>query len=195
MDADATTMRNGHPTGLSWYAAHARPELKKPQTEPEWSKRLAALLTESGWASAAECRYPVQGSRQKCDVVIALPGGGKLWLEVKGAWKQWWQERGGEHIYRSYLLHPLLPGLDKSRTHTAALDLQKLKVITREHGTHTGLLLIGFDGAEPMQPDVDEFARLAGLDHPSWQSWRDSWPDSRRQGQFVRCWLWVSPIA
>ena len=149
----------------------------------------------------AECRYPVQGSRQKCDVVITLPqdvagggGGGKLWLEVKGAWKQWWLERGGEHIYRSYLLHPLVPGLDKSKTHTAALDLQKLKAITPEHGTLIGLLLIGFDGANPMQPDVDEFVRLARLDQPPWESWQDCWPDERRSGQFIRTWLWIKPV-
>ena len=194
MDAEATTMRDGHPTGLSWYSAHSRPELKRPNTEPEWSKRLAAMLTQRGWPSTAECRYPVQGSRQKCDVVVTLPEGGTLWLEIKGAWKDYWLVRGNRRLYRSYLLHPFVPGLDKSKTHTAALDLQKLNAITRQQGTHIGLLLLGFDGAEPMQPDVDEFVRLARLHQPAWHSWRDSWPDERRPGQFIRCWLWIREI-
>ena len=44
MDEEATTVRDGSPTGLSWYGGHSRPDLKKPHTEVEWSKRLAELL-------------------------------------------------------------------------------------------------------------------------------------------------------
>lgn len=191
MDAEATTVRNGHPTGLSWYGAHARPELKgKFPTECEWTKRLSALLCELSRGSRAECAYPGD-SGEKCDIVVIPAEGARLWLEVKGAWKQWSIENGYRSTYRAHLL----ARESKGRSHTALTDLAKLNAITREHGTHIGLLLIGFDGAESMHDDVDEFVVLAGLDEPVWCEWSDSWPDSRRPGQSVRCWLWIRQIA
>ena len=54
MDGEADTVCDGHPTGLSWYAAHSRPGLKRPRTEPEWSKRLALLLSQRGIPAASE---------------------------------------------------------------------------------------------------------------------------------------------
>lgn len=199
MDAEAETVRDGHATGLWWYGAHARPESKRSRTEVEWSKRMASLLNERGVTAKCEHRYPSSraGNRQHVDVLITLPaefGGGRLWLEVKGAWKQYWLERGSERIYRSYLFHPLVAGLDATKTHTAALDIEKLKGISPTHGSHVGFLLIGFDGEEPMEGDVREFARLAGIDAQPWQCVLDAWEDVRRPGQHVRCWLWVRAV-
>ena len=201
MDQEAAP-REGKSTGLLWYAAHSRPDLKRPQTEPEWSKRVAVLLSEAGYPARCECRYPISGSRQKCDVVVDLPPpkGGKLWLEIKAAWKHWWMNnRGkyGERIYRSYLFSPLLPGLDVAKSHTAALDLRKLETIPREHGTHIGLLLIGFDGEGEysMLSDVQQFVALAKLKDLRWQMSSDWWEDHHRPGQFVRSWLWTREIS
>jgi len=197
MDAEAVTMRDGHPAGLSWYGAHTRPDSKKSRTEPEWSKRLAKLLRDRGFLANCEHRYPAPNARKKCDLMISTSesdGGEKFWIEVKGAWKHWWLQRGGERIYHSYLFHPLVAGLDQSKTHTAALDLRKLREITRTVGTHIGLLLVGFDGENPMDPDVQDFVRLAKLDDRAWQMHKDSWPDTRRDGQFVRCWCWLREV-
>lgn len=192
MDAEAEVLRDGNPTGLSWYAGFSRPELKRPRTEPEWSLRLAILLSECGFPSHAERTYPT--SRKKCDLVIEVPELGRLWLEVKGAWKQWWVDRGNEFTYRSYLFHPLLPGLDSSKKHTAAFDLKKLDAVSRDNGSHVGLLLVGFDGDAEIGPDIDAFRRLAELDANVWSEFSDWWPDEHRSGEFVRCWLWIREI-
>ncbi len=45
MDAEATTItEKGQPTGLSDYGRNARQDISRPQTEVEWSTKLAELL-------------------------------------------------------------------------------------------------------------------------------------------------------
>jgi hypothetical protein len=124
MDLEACLPRGASPTGLAWFGGHREPEKKRPRTEPCWSQRLAELLPAHGFPAQAEVRYP-SAPRDKCDVVASLPDGSAVWVEVKGAWKEYWRGKS-ELIYRSYLLHPLVPGLDTSKSHTAALDLVKL---------------------------------------------------------------------
>lgn len=194
MDAEASTQRDGDPTGLSWYGAHAKPTQARPQTEPAWSQRLASLLSAGGYPAVAECRYPglPSGKRNSCDVVVRTEAG-KLWVEVKGAWRDYWSAEKNLWIYRSYLLHPLLPNLDTSKTHTVPLDLEKLARITAEHGSAVGMLLVGFERPDdPMDQDVAELTRLAGLDR--WETWVDRWPAAHVPEQTVRCWLWVRPL-
>jgi hypothetical protein len=192
MDAEATTSRNGQPTGLNWYGGHARPHLKKPQTEPCWSKRLAELLTERGLPTTAEVPYPSStgGRRRKSDLVITLPSGQRFWIEVKGAWKAYWAATGKLGIYRSYLAYR--PGSNLlAKSHTAALDLDKLASLGRHDATHVGLLLVGFDsGAFPMQNDIDAFCQREKLDRPPWKLNSATWPDARRPNESVRCWFW-----
>ncbi len=193
MDDEATSMHKS-PTGLLDYGRHARPELRRPQTEPEWTKRLAVLLAESGRSVRAEVRYPSlsAGRHNRCDLVI---GGceGPLWLELKGAWKTYWARRRGDWIYRSYLLHPIVPGLD-AKSHTAALDVRKLATIKPKDGSHVGLLLVGFDSQDaPMDHDVAELTRLSNLAGLTWRSWSKEWDDQRRPGERVRVWLWIQP--
>src|SRR5207302_821765 len=121
MDSEANVSKDGYPTGLAWYGGYFRPDCKRPPTETSWTQRLSQLLTEAGIATKAECRYPGQ-TRCKCDNVVQLSDGRRLWMENKGAWKEYWRSNGGLGIYRSYLFHPLLPGLDP-KTHTVPLDL------------------------------------------------------------------------
>jgi hypothetical protein len=196
MDAEADTTCGGEPTGLNYYGAHARPELKKPQTEPKWSKRLATLLRESGYDAQAEVPYPnlPPGKRNRCDVVVSTPQGDRLWLELKGAWKHYWMTHGEAWIYRSYLLHPLIEGLD-TKSHTAALDIEKLKTITAADGTHVGLLLVGFDSVEhDMDGDVAELVRLATLDSTTWYAANIAWCDARRKDENVKAWAWLRSV-
>src|SRR5262245_44347022 len=127
MDGEATTRfrTSGRPVGLSDYGWHARPGLKRPQNEVEWSNRLAQLLTANGFPVTREREYPgqshVSGRRKiRCDLVVKLTGERTLWVEVKGAWRTYW---GGGHVtYRSYLFHPLVPGLI-AKCHTVPLDM------------------------------------------------------------------------
>ncbi len=190
MDAEATVRADGSPTGLSWYGGHYKPEQKRPRTEVAWSKRLAELLPQHGYPTRAEVPYPAS-PKCRCDDVIVLPDGKKLWLEVKGAWKQYWLDQGGSWIYRSYLLHPLLPGLDASKTHTVPLDLRKLDPLRPPDADRVAILLIGFDRSDNhMDGDVAELVRMACLDGEPWEGAEDRWPDPYRPGFNVRCWLW-----
>jgi hypothetical protein len=190
MDQEADTLYpTGNPTGLHDYGKHARPEQKRPQTEPNWTKRLSVLLPARAIPTTPEVHYP-DDSGCKCDLVVSLPGGVEFWLEIKGAWKQWWIENGSDWIYRSYFFHPLVPGLDP-KTHTVPLDLEKLRRLRPPHATHVGSLLVAFDSeSAPVESDVAELVRLAGLASEPWTTDRAWWPDARRPGRFVKCWLW-----
>jgi hypothetical protein len=198
MDAEASTICAGKPTGLSSYGYHLQPTAKRTQTEPAWSKRLAVLLTEAGFPAKAECRYPCTPPpghrRQSCDVVVELPGGGRLWLELKGAWRAYWKARGGLLIYRSYLLHPLVPDLDP-KSHTVPLDLEKLGRLPPADAAHVAALLIGFEADDdPMDADVAELVQLAELGQAPWTTHADRWPAHHQPGHSVRCWLWSWPV-
>src|SRR5262245_55555802 len=85
MDDEACTPKGGYPTGLAWYGGHFRPECKRPPTETSWTRRLEQLLPTYGFPTKREVCYPYKGSL-KCDNVITLADGSKLWLENKGAW-------------------------------------------------------------------------------------------------------------
>jgi len=192
MDMEANKLVRDQHTGLYWYGGYAKPEQKKPQTEACWTKRLAELLREEGYQVKDETQYPglPKGRKNRCDLVIELSDNGKLWLEIKGAWKSYWYSRKKQSIYKSYLFYPLKPGL-MEKSHATALDLEKLEQIRPPYGTCTGLLLIGFDSMEyPMDNDITEFIRLAGLDNSPWESAYDGWDDAYRDGERVRCWGW-----
>ncbi len=191
MDQEAVPSASGIPTGLNWYGGHSRRELKRPQSEPEWSKRLARLLTEGGYPAQYEVPYP-NLTRCRCDLVVNLGASVRFWIEVKGAWKHYWNAQiGSEFLYRSYLYHPLLPGLDQTKTHTAALDLEKLRSLSSVDARYVGLLLIGFDSSlHDMANDINAFKKLATLHKKPWCEDYRHWPDARRPKERVRCWFW-----
>lgn len=168
MDQEASTVCKGHPTGLQDYGRHARPELKRPQNEPEWSKRLARLLTERGLPSSAEVKYP-HDPRKKCDVVATLGPGQRLWIELKGAWRDYWRKQGGMYIYESYLFHPLKEGLD-DKSHTVPRDIEKLARLHPPEAQQLGLLLIGFERPDDtMDADVASCGNwLGSAASPTW---------------------------
>jgi len=198
MDAEAEPTADGVPTGLNWYGGHARKELKKPQSEPEWSKVIAARLRAQRFNAEAEVRYPDTESagagRKRCDVVVTDDAGRRTWIEIKGAWRTYWEQSGSLLLYRSYLLHPLVDGLDP-KTHTVPLDMKKLAALRKPDADEAVILLVGFDSAEsPMDDDVAELASLAGLDEAPWSLATDEWDDAQRSGERIRCWLWRRPV-
>ena len=195
MDAEAITVRDGAVTGLSWYGAHSQHGRPKPRTEPEWMVRLARLLEELGLHTIREAMYPdlTKNTKNRCDLLMYMPNGEKVWVEVKGAWKEYWRNHS-ESIYRSYLLHPLVPGLDQTKTHTVPLDLEKLARLHKPEADHVGMLVVGFDSTNaPMDDDIRELCRLSGLGSDPWQTFTDGWDDARRPLERVRCWLWIRP--
>jgi hypothetical protein len=193
MDAEAGPRADGKATGLWWYGGHARPELKRPQSEVEWSRRLGVLLADAGYATRREVPYPDK-PRDRCDLVVALRDGRRLWLEVKGAWKDYWLRKGGAGIFRSYLLHPLVPCPSMGKSHTAALDLVKLRRLGPDVADVVAFLLVGFDTADaPLAPEFDELASSAQLGVAPWTGTADSWSDS--QGRGVHVCLWWQPTS
>ena len=197
MDEEATTIsEKGEPTGLSDYGRHARPELKKPQCEVEWSRRLGELLRPHFSGVEAEFPYPSYAllpnmKRQRCDLVITLSDGQRVWLEIKGAWRDYWGGQSG--IYRCYLLFPLDPSADAGKSHTVPFDLQKLGALQRPDAHHVAELLIGFEKPDdPMGEDIQTLTDLAGLS--DWAGSTDTWDSPTVAGQRVRTWLWHREI-
>lgn len=193
MDREAVPRPDGQATGLWWYGGHARPGLKKPQTEVEWSRRLGVLLTAAGYPTRREVPYPDK-PRDRCDLVVTLNDGRRLWLEVKGAWKDYWVARGGAGIFRSYLLHPLVPYPSMKKGHTAALDLAKLTRVGPPDADLVALLLVVFDTDDaPAAGDVEELVSLAKLDRAPWSTFADDWKDAKGRGVHARLWLRDTP--
>lgn len=194
MDKEAVASAKGSPTGLSWYGGHFEPDKMRPRTEVCWSQRLAQLLPEHGYPARTEVPYP-HHPRWRCDDVVTLPDGRRLWLENKGAWKDYWHQQCKLSIYRSYLLHPLVAGLDASKSHTVPLDIEKLAGLRSSEADCAAILLIGFDSDRaPMGEDVAQLIELARLDQVPWSTATDQWPDAYRTGCHVRCWLWWRPV-
>lgn len=195
LDAEARAPAGDTPTGLCYYGLHYEPHRARPRTEPCWSKRCAQLWEEYGYAAEAEVPYPGQ-KRMWCDNVITFPDGKTLWLELKGAWKTYWAECGKLRMYQSHLFHPLLPGLDKSKKHTAATDVSKLQLLHKPYADLVGLLLLGFDcESYSIAADVQQFQVLAKLDAAPWSLFSDSWPDPYRPEQREHAWLWIRPAS
>ena len=193
MDAEAGPRPDGKQTGHWWYGGHARPELKRPHTEVEWSRRLGVLLTAAGYPTRREVPYPDK-ARDRCDLVVTLNDGRRLWLEVKGAWKDYWVARGRAGIFRSYLLHPLVARPSMKKGHSAALDFAKLTRVGPPDADLVALLLIVFDTDDaPAAVDVEELVSLAKLDRAPWSSYADDWKDAKGRGVHVRLWLRDTP--
>lgn len=195
MDEEARPNTKGQATGLNWYGGFREPSKRRPRTEVCWSQRLHELLPQNGFPTRLEVPYP-NLRRCKCDNVVTLQDGSTLWLENKGAWKDYWTQKRNLTTYRSYLLHPLVSGLDASKSHTVPLDLKKLASLSSPPADHVGLLLIGFEQhGQGMEKDIEELERLAGLGQSPWKSAKESWEDSHRPGGHVRCWYWQRQVA
>jgi hypothetical protein len=187
MDREAVP-REGKPTGLWWYGRHARPELRRPSTEVAWTAALTTRLGRDDYAVEKEVPYPDR-RRDRCDLVVQLPDGRRVWVEVKGAWKDYWLKKGGVGIFRSYLLHPLVPFPSMGKTHTAALDLVKLERLGPDVANIVAFVLIGFDTADaPLAPEFVEFTSRAQLGCAPWTGAADSWHDAQGRGVHVRLW-------
>lgn len=177
MDAEALPV-NGKPTGLNWYGGWARPDLKRPQTEVEWTKVLAKRL-----GCQREIPYPSH-PKKRCDLVVDRT----CWIEVKGLWPAYWAAQGQRAIYEAYLFDPLKSS-KLGKSHTAARDVIKLGGLLAKDAAVVGLVLVGFDSVrEPCNADISEFAQLAGLG--SWWHGSAAWEDAQMTGQMVKVWGW-----
>ncbi|MFH1998330.1 MAG: hypothetical protein ABIK28_01555 [Planctomycetota bacterium] len=197
MDEEATSLtKTGQPTGLSDYGRHARKDLSKPQAEVVWSRRLAQLIAPHVTQVRTEVRYPDYAvpdarKRQRCDLVVQLDSRQSIWIEVKGAWRDYWG--GDNRIYRCYLLHPLVSDADAGKTHTVPFDFAKLAALHAPEADHVAELLIGFENPEDSM--LDDVATLVELAHLSeWSGSETSWMSPSVPNQRVRGWFWHRPV-
>jgi hypothetical protein len=185
MDAEATPTPDGHATGLSWYGKHRHPQQVKPKTEPSWTQRLEELLEDAGFETYKEISYPEDPAfcaKRLCDNVVVFPDQSVMWMENKGAWKEWWRQQGKVGKFRSHLMES---------GNSALHDVEKVAPLCEPHAQWLGILLLGFDSsAAPMEPDVAEFAARAQIDCEPWVPASMHWPDRWRPGERVHAWFW-----
>jgi hypothetical protein len=181
LDAEAVPLPNGNPVGLWWYARHLRRDEAKPKNcrnEEDWSRRIKDLMTAQGIPATCERFYPAPPKR-RCDLVIEWPGLGRVWLEVKGAWRH--NDSGGTLKNPSYRKH-LCAATD---------DLDKVCSLDSATAEHVGLLLIGFDTSD--EPISEDDVELVGSNarRQGWIKQQVSWPDLNRRNGRIHVWLWL----
>ena len=197
MDNEAETpVGEGFRAGLVNYAAHRG--MGARQDERSINQGLKELFSQFGWTAETEVRYP--GRRKKCDIVVSVPSTGKLWLEIKLAWKAWFSaakrkiEYNSESIYRSYLLGPLYGGLEKS--HSALQDIEKLGSLGHPEADYVTGLLVGFDSTDsPMVQDVEDLVDKSGLLEKEWSVFGpEIWHDRNCDKCRFCCWCWIRKV-
>lgn len=210
IEADATTVRDGYPTGLRWLHAHLG-RTGKDTTEDAISEALAERLPGGGDIVSAQTQVPYPNrlrelddgvTRGTCDLALELAGRGRMWVEVKCAWPYL---REGTELRRNaaYVKHVVSP------TEGAARDFAKLAPVAAEEAHAVAVLLIGFDIDDPDSPFAIADAQLNELEangrvhedgwHRIETEWRDPHPArvyDHVLGQRcrTRCLLWVREL-
>ena len=129
--------------------------------------------------------YPVVAGRrrqQRCDLVLSWPNLGRIWMEVKGAWRH--NDRPGLQRNGSYLKH----------LHSAAEDAAKLLRVDTTAADYLALLLIAFDQQGDPIPASDIDVVRQQTRARGWREQSTSWNDSFRPAGKVMIWLWTAPV-
>lgn len=160
----------------------APPRSVKEEDAITWM--MGEFLNRDGKRRAAPwVVYPT--TRKTCDLVVDLQSGGRLWLEVKLAWKAWFNCSGTIGRSSSYI--PYLLG-SKHKTHSTADDFGKLQKLGPPED-HLAMLLIGFDTVDgPMDSEVGQFHKTGAAD--GWVCDRTTWHDRRCPACRINCWFW-----
>lgn len=142
-------------------------------------------IRDTGFRVDWERSYPGQ-RRKKCDLVVHLDENTLFWIEVKLAWKSWFECIRGPVLenpnYESYLF-------GVSKTHSLNHDFEKLAAGRFQPWDDRVICLIGFDSFDsPMDQDVKKVASL----HPDWELHNeDHWADRRCEQFRLNVWNWL----
>jgi hypothetical protein len=168
------------PTGLCNYVSVSPYAGKKHKDEAAMTWGITKALAEKWHIEQCEHKYP-HGSRKKCDRVVELSDGSRLWLEIKFSWRTWFYEVVKWNDARSY--DGYFGGAHHS--HSVAGDFAKLERIGCEHARYVALLVIGFDADDnKMSADLAALAQRDNLNQRGWHFFSDSWMTP----QSVKCW-------
>jgi hypothetical protein len=182
INAEATPLADGKPTGLCWYQGHLG-RLGGRRTrrhEESWFPPLVERFAQANVDAKPECLYPPP--KRRCDLRVAWPALGRIWLEIKGAWR--FTDAVGK----------ARNGAFKKHLYSTAADADKLLTLTRADADHVSLLVVGFDNERwPINP-VEHIGIIRRRLDPAWIETADEWPDPHRPGGHVRCWMWLRPV-
>lgn len=161
----------------------APPPPRKVCEEDAISWLLGQRLEAASIPAEFWVKYP--GQRKTCDIVASLSPDVKLWVEVKLAWKQWFNCSGTHRkssAYKPYLLGSM------HKTHSAFDDFAKMEALCPAEA-HAATLLIGFDHIEsPMEEEVLSLSRAAY--RSGWIGDHLMWHDRRNPSCRIHCWFW-----
>lgn len=156
--------------------------------ETMWSKEITTLLTQIGFQSEHQRRYPE--SRKTCDVVAALPEDKELWLEIKGAWltSQHRTDSCGRvtflknSVFRKHLFNP--------QESTLKDVVEKLPRVIASN-VIGAVLLFGYDSYGcTMDAAINELVEQAGVGRKPWTELYREWQNAFDGRYRIRCWFW-----
>jgi hypothetical protein len=172
------------PTGLCNYVSVSPYAGKTRKDEPAMTWGVTAALAKRWQVQQCEHDYPQGGGR--CDRVVELSDGSRLWLEVKLAWRSWFYGVVKWNDNRSY--EGYMGGAHHS--HSVAGDFAKLERIGRDHARYVALLVIGFDAVDgKMTKDMAALAQRENLQQRGWHLLSDAWVTMQCGKCWNRCWF------
>ncbi len=152
--------------------------------------RLRPKLSTAAWqARPDEEPYP-NDHRKHCDLVIDINGTKQLWIELKVAWKAWFnctcEPTYSNGWYRSYLD-------GNARKYSFHHDLEKLAAADLSPHDGRAVCLVGFDYKnEPMEEDVRAVVRNFQNQGHRWEVVGERhWPDRRKSDFRINVWCWL----
>jgi hypothetical protein len=171
-------------TGLCDYVACSPYAGKTRKDEAAITWGITEVLRKRWHIEQCEHAYPVGGGR--CDRIVQLSDGSRLWLEIKLAWRTWFYEvvkHNAPFMYNGYFG-------GEHHSHSVAHDLAKMERIGRDHARYLALLVVGFDGRDgKMADDMTALADREGLMKRGWHLLSESWPTRQSDECWNRCWL------
>ena len=190
IDLECRSLVNGIECGLinvrKEFRALAHEQTGKKLTEETliaWlvRQKLNRQLSNIEW----EKPYP-RNQRRKCDLVFPLGKSNFLWLELKLAWKAWFECIKGPIVSNPSFLS-YLHGLNK--THSFRHDFEKLSGSHIPSTDSRAICLIGFESLKsPMESDV----RKIVSQHPDWSLANETaWIDRRCNAFQIHVWNWL----
>lgn len=150
---------------------------------------LRQNLLAMGIDATAEVRYP-NDSTKSCDLVVGINEAERLWLEVKLAWKAWFN-CSGEASYTNGWYRSYMDGTNRS--HSFRQDLEKMSRGRWYLNDYRAVCLIGADWREkPMEPDVSAIVTAFRKKGHCWKMIANRhWRDRRCSDFGLHVWCWL----
>jgi hypothetical protein len=189
MDREATPVEPPWPTGLRDFAVFRKQGYSvrgSRAREDAISDGLIDILRGSGYECRPRPHYPNSG--KKCDIWLKGRKIDSCWIEVKGAWRHFFNQEDTDCSVRRRQCGPF-----PTHLRAAAADVDKLlRELDKFHASHLGVLLIGF-GSQHF-PIGDQHISHIGLRAAGWSYFSDQWDDHAWKFGRIRCGFWCREL-